>query len=281
METPIPITTLRQFCEVLISTGEIDPSYVMLNRLRRAKGDEWIKRFCVAYLLFYHTGTAITAAEYEGVDFWSYLNGAFDRPNTRGTERRHFRGDNGRKALHELWTRFPHPETLFDLPRYHTPSYSLFYDLIKFRKIPQFGDYFIWKWNDFSMCVFDDDRDMRKVTRYLPQPPRKALTSLWKDEHYSLGLARLTQMISDIPEPFSGKSKRMCGPSEAETIACSIKGYIMTNPPTPIGYDIDEKRAQLPTEHFVQMAQYLPNPVHKNTYRVDKHAILGSARVSA
>jgi hypothetical protein len=279
------ITTLRQFCEVLIETGEIDPSYIMLHRLRSTKGDEWVKRFCVAYLLFYHTGTAANAAQYEGVDFWSYLNGAFNEPNTRGTERRHFRGDNGRKALHELWARYMHPESWFDLPRYHSPNYGIFYDLIKHHKIPQFGDYFIWKWNDFSMCVFDDDRDMRKITRYLPQPPRKALTSIWKDEHYSLGLARLTQMISDIPEPFAGTPRRMCGPSEAETIACSIKGYIMVHPPTPVGYDIEEKKQQL---RFVKdedlarmMESYLPASIAKNTYRVDKHAILGSARVSA
>jgi hypothetical protein len=92
-------------------------------------------------------------------------------------------------------------------------------------------------------------------------------------------------MISDIPEPFAGTPRRMCGPSEAETIACSIKGYIMTNPLTPIGYDIEEKKRQLNSikdEDLVCiMTAYLPKSVDKNTYRVDKNAILGSARVSA
>jgi len=277
------ITNLRQFSEVLIQTGEIDPSYYMLYAARfdPAFGEEWVKRFCVAYLLFYHTGTAAKAADWEGADFWRCLKDAWENTRSRGPERRHFRGDKSWETLQFCSHYHPDkPEYMFDYPR-SASNYKRFHGAAA--KYPQFGNYFIWKWNDFSTCVFDDVRTLADCESYLPDVPKKALQRVWPDQHWQNSFEYLTDLISDIPEPFSMKRRRMCGPQEAETIACSLKGYVLQHPQTYIGYDIHEKRAQL--EKLLgldtKLSGFLPESVDPSEYKVDKDAILDSARLPA
>jgi hypothetical protein len=277
------ITSLRQFSEVLIQTGEIDPSYYMLYSARRysSYGEEWVKRFCVAYLLFYHTGTAAKAADCEGADFWRCLKDAWENTRSRGPERRHFRGDKSWEALKFCSQYHPNkPEDMFDYPR-PASNYRRFHAAAS--KYPQFGNYFIWKWNDFSTCVFDDVRTLADCESYLPDVPKKALQRVWPDRHWQNSFEYLTDLISDIPEPFCITPRRMCGPQEAETIACSIKGYVLQHPQTYIGYDIHEKHAQL--EKLMGenswLSKLLPEHIDPSEYKVDKNAVLDSARISA
>lgn len=278
-----PITSLRQFSEVLIQTGEIDPSYCMLYAARFASiyGEEWVKRFCVAYLLFYHTGTAAKAADHEGAAFWRYLEEAWHDTRSRGPERRHFRGDKSWEALKFCSQYHPRkPEDMFDTPRL-AYNYKQFHAAAA--EYPQFGDYFIWKWNDFSTCVFDDVRNLEDCARFLPSVPIKALQNVWPDRSWLESFEYLTNLISDIPEPFSMNRRRMCGPQEAETIACSIKGYVLQHPQTYIGYDIHEKHVQLEKLLGADsiLSGFLPERIGPSEYKVDKNAVLDSARLSA
>jgi hypothetical protein len=278
----IQIDSLKDFSRVLIETGEIDPSYRMLWSLRYDAnfGDDWVKRFCVAYLLFYHTGTAARAANLEGPAFWRQLESDWHVTNTRGPERRHFRGSKAWEAIQFCARTHPRPESMFDAPREGT-AYKDFHKGAK--NVPQFGDYFIWKWNDFTTCVFDDHRKMDGCERFLPNVPREALQRFWPDRPWQESFGFLWHLIKDIAEPFSTEYRRLCGAQEAETIACSLKGYVLDHPQTDIGHDIEEKYQQLrrvfgPTNPF---EGYLPDMIPHNTYRVDKYAILETARLPA
>jgi hypothetical protein len=279
----VQINTLHDFSRVLVETGEIDPSYVMLCGLRQQPnfGDEWVKRFCVAYLLFYHTGTAARAAEREGAAFWRQLESDWHDTTSRGTERRHFRGAKAWETLQFCSRAFDRsPELMFDAPR-EFGTYKGFHTAAK--RVPQFGDYFIWKWNDFSTCVFDDQRDMAGCEKFLPSVPREGLQRFWPDRPWRESFDYLTDLVRDIPEQFRFPSRRACGAQEAETIACSLKGYVLDSPPTDIGHDIEEKQTQLKRVFGVYnpFARYLPAPILPNAYRVNKNAVLESARLPA
>jgi hypothetical protein len=278
-----PITSLKQFSQVLIQTGEIDPSYFMLYsaRFAPAYGQDWVKRFCVAYLLFYHTGTAAKASDHEGAAFWRYLEKAWQDTKSRGPERRHFRGTKSWDALQVCSQLHPEkPEDMFDTPRF-SDNYRGFHGIAA--KYPQFGDYFIWKWNDFSTCVFGDARNMKGCEFYMPDVPKKALQRVWPDQRWQKSFEYLCSLIGDIPEPFGLSSARMCGPQEAETIACSLKGYVLQHPQTYIGYDIHEKHLQLEKLLGADsiLGEFLPTRIEPSEYKVDKNAVLDSARVSA
>lgn len=272
----IEIKTWQDFALHLIWSKEIDPSYNMLVGLRKEKGDDWVKRFCVAYLLFYHTGVAAAAAECEGEDFWIHLSGAYGRSNTRGSERRHFRGSKGRDALNwmiETWAE--RPEEMFDYPR-DAASYEEFFRKIA-GKVPQFGQYFIWKWHDFTYCVFGDNRYVNDATLFLPDVPVSALKAFWPTRNWRESLYAIEQVIMGEPDPFLGV--RPCGICEAETIACSLKSYVLKHPSVWIGFDIREKHAQLPSDS--PLRQFLPPIIEPSRYKVDRYAVLDSAQLPA
>ncbi len=271
----IEISTWQEFAAELIASKEIDPSYNMLVNARAHFGDEWVKRYCVGYLLFYHTGVASDIAS--ASDFWAEVERDFDS-KPRGTERRHFRGEKARAAVRDYKRWMPSGEIMFDYPR-EANSYPDFHRKIK-TYLPQFGDYFIWKWHDFAMCVFEDDRSMSGFERLLPAPPRKALNQMWPTLKMEPALKLVTKQIQRTRNPFVGW--RPCGPSEAETIACSFKGYVLASRPTYIGFDIKEKHGQLfNTTHEQVLREMLPPIVPPNRYKVIQDAVLESARLSA
>ncbi len=57
--------------------------------------------------MFYHAGVASRIAEAKGAQFWKVVQQAQDEKWPRGTERRHFRGDNSQAAIDGLRARFP------------------------------------------------------------------------------------------------------------------------------------------------------------------------------
>jgi hypothetical protein len=102
---------VHTFAKQLIATKDLDPIYVMLNAAQL----DWDTRarFCLAYWMFYHAGVAARCAEAPPMpkyDFWYWVNLGQKAKWPRGTERRHFRGEQSRKAIESLSKRFPEPE---------------------------------------------------------------------------------------------------------------------------------------------------------------------------
>lgn len=95
------MTEIQQRCVAfgrqLLSSGDLDPLYIMLVSAPIAT--PMLKRFLLAYSMYYHAGVAAKASEYQAnTDYWAFLtDGIPSFP--RGTERRHFRGDLARKTI--------------------------------------------------------------------------------------------------------------------------------------------------------------------------------------
>ncbi len=93
-----------QFAEELIKTQDLDPVYTILHHAEFP--DEKLHRWLVAYWCFYNVGTASVLSEIKDKDFWMVLNDAtVGTVFPRGTERRHFRGENALKSVADLRSR--------------------------------------------------------------------------------------------------------------------------------------------------------------------------------
>ena len=100
--------SIEEFGLHLLNSGDLDPIYVMLSRAMDAKilTRQQLHAWCVAYWLDYNAGVACAAVEYceqEGYKFfWRFMNDVannLSRRWPRGSERRHFRGDNANKLV--------------------------------------------------------------------------------------------------------------------------------------------------------------------------------------
>jgi hypothetical protein len=97
-----------EFGSKLILTGDLDPIYTMLNAANLP--DATLKRWCLAYWMFYHAGVSSLIANEPSNMFWSMVWRAQEEKWPRGTERRHFKAENSRKAIEHLERKYPNPE---------------------------------------------------------------------------------------------------------------------------------------------------------------------------
>lgn len=93
-----------EFGSRLVQTGDLDPIYTMLNASKLP--DTTLKRWCLAYWMFYHAGVASLIANAKPEDFWRMVWRAQNEKWPRGTERRHFKAENSRKAIEYLQEHF-------------------------------------------------------------------------------------------------------------------------------------------------------------------------------
>lgn len=91
---------IRDFGRALITTGDLDPVYLVIQHMEWQPGQ--LEQWCFGYWLFYHVGVASYLAEVPEAQFWGHVTYSKDWP--RGTERRHFRGE----AVHKAMNRFSH-----------------------------------------------------------------------------------------------------------------------------------------------------------------------------
>ena len=245
----IHVSDWQTFARETIRINDLDPTYEMLRNARKDCGDEWVERFCLHMLMFYHVGEAELAANLVGKDFWDYVEDTYETCK-RGTERRHFRGKAGREAIASL-----KPAFLTDpgsaIRAFYRPTYPELYRAIR-EGATGFGDYFIWKWADYLQCVFDMPIDLTEAYKYMPSEPAKCAKAFWPDLTLNQALNTVVREIKQYPDPFS--KSRPCGVSEAETILCMMKGYFITKSHT-IGDDILEKYEQLADS---PLQRYLP-----------------------
>ena len=85
----------KRFAELTIATDDLDPVYVALYK--SGMPEDMLMRWCAAFVTYYHMGTACQLCELKGDEFWTELWNRYDT-NPRASERRHFRGEAGKKA---------------------------------------------------------------------------------------------------------------------------------------------------------------------------------------
>lgn len=98
-----------EFGSRLVVTGDLDPIYTMLNAANLPA--PILKRWVLAYWMFYHAGVSSLIANAPSNMFWSMVWRAQEEKWPRGTERRHFKAENSRKSITWLQTVFPTAES--------------------------------------------------------------------------------------------------------------------------------------------------------------------------
>lgn len=217
----------RKFAEVMFKLEDADPGYMLLKRAELDRATKM--RYVLAWCTYYNPGIAAIACQFQGAKFYEFLRHVFPSAK-RASERRHFRGQAGQKALMQWQDLYPKPEAMIEAT--HGASY------LQVRKnmqhMAQMGDYFYWKLADIWDTVFDEVVDFTGCEKYMPKVPQQGAQIIWdidpayQDEgSFSLPyvVEDVTARITDIPYPV--KNGRKLALQEAETVCCVFKQHVV------------------------------------------------------
>ncbi len=199
------------------TTRDIDPTYEGLYRAAPDLGEKRLKRVLLSMLMFYNSGFACQCAEVK--DFWRFVEDNYERA-PRGTERRHFRGDNGRKTIQQLKERFPTPEDALDA--LYAPDYLRMRE--KWKTVNAFGDYFVWKVFDYYDRILGMPVNFDSVLPFIPQEPIKGAQVLSSQLEIPYSMERVMEVLDEAAGRLSltppGVQSRRASVPEAETFLC-------------------------------------------------------------
>lgn len=261
--------SIEDFGAQLLESGDLDPVYIALHRC------EWpedkLGRWLIAYWCLYHVGAASHISEHEGRDFWLKLRDAGEnevKPPVgvrwpRGGERRHWRGDNARKAVRDLMGQYLHkPEEMItritsrsvDAAHAGDPLDTLPFKLVSDRvqSHASFGPWMAFKIADMIDRLGIAPVSFDNAAVFMFDDPRKAALMLarqkaglpemvkFKDE-----TATINQVVAYLEDHFKGFTAppthdRAVGLQEVETILCKWKSHM--NGHYPLNHDITEIR---------------------------------------
>lgn len=217
----------RKFAEVMFKLEDADPGYMLLKRAELDRATKM--RYVLAWCTYYNPGVAAVACQFQGAKFYEYLRHVFPSAK-RASERRHFRGQAGQKALMQWQDLYPKPEAMIEAT--HGTSY------LQVRKnmqhMAQMGDYFYWKLADIWDTVFNKPVSFDGCEKYMPKVPKQGAEIIWdidpayQDEgSFSLSYVMddVTHHIEDIPYPV--KEGRTLALQEAETVCCVFKQHVV------------------------------------------------------
>jgi len=211
--------TWQDFGKLVFEIEDADPGYMLLERAPISTDQK--QRFLAAWVTFYNPGIAAKACQYSGSNFWTYLQQQYPTAK-RASERRHFRGAAGRKALGRWQLMFPAPERM---------SQSMFgkdyFEVrAKAKSVPQIGDYFIWKLADVQERVFrlpcHFPREAAKFSPKVPQQGARMIEPYMEiADTYDLISKHLNKVLDKAPPRYD----RPYNMQEAETVCCVYKQY--------------------------------------------------------
>jgi hypothetical protein len=209
----------RTFAKLLFKLEDADPGYMLLARADIPH--EQKLRFMTAWCTFYNPGIAAAASERTGRRFWSYLYQQYPTAK-RASERRHFRGNQGLRAMRSWERSFPNPENLTTFMQGET-----YFEVAKqAKKVAQIGEYFIWKFADVQERVFRISCDFPDgAAAKSPKVPQQGARLIAPDasvlQTYNHIAAYLNSFSMDSP-PWYDRPMNM---QEAETVCCVYKQY--------------------------------------------------------
>ena len=274
------VLTVERFGRVALRTGDLDPIYVGLDKLNLLENDKnQLGRWLMAYWCFYHAGFASYASEQK--NFWDIMMVAAENESPapcggrwpRGSERRHFRGQQGIRATSDLMERYPSNDTCgVDMLAYLVGEAGPIVgvaDVIKRVKTHRgFGDWISFKVADMldtncgipvlfdnaTIFMFDtpvkgavmacqhwakDPGDPIRSAIYggVIPPYEKIYVDLQSNTLVpwacDYAVARLIKEFADIPAPPHGR--RAVAVQEVETVLCKWKSHLGGH--YPIGKD--------------------------------------------
>lgn len=215
------VVSWQKFGRRLFEEEDADPGYMLLARADMTPSQKM--RFMAAWVTYYHPGIAARASEFRGPMFWAYLYSRYkDAP--RASERRHFRGDQGMRALKQwstVWQKMPEGLVL------HMRGRTYFDVRVKAKTVPQIGPYFIWKFADVQDRVFRFPCDFTGAAPFSPKVPQEGaqiigLPGDTVEQTYAMISHNLNRHGLLAP-PWYDRPMNM---QEAETVCCVYKQYL-------------------------------------------------------
>jgi hypothetical protein len=228
---PNPVSW-QLFGKFIFEQREADPGYYVVSYLRNMNYLEaQLFRFCVAWCAFYNLGIAAKASELQGKQFYAYLNKVYPTAK-RASERRHFRGAAGLKALAQWQENWPKPEALAEFIIGSGDLYNPDMGTIRTRceSVAQMGDYFKWKWGDLGEVLNQKPVLFRGWENVSPKVPQQGAALIAAEA----GKPELS--TEQVYRSISSQMRRMGAVSyyapwrkfdvqDAETICCVYKQY--------------------------------------------------------
>lgn len=226
---------------VLIQTEDHDPLYGMLARAYEAKDIDHssLKRWLLAYWMFYHPGVASFLAEKPGLEFWRWAHTAAENeigPEQLGIndearwprahERRHFRGQKCVDAVNAICREYPGDpgEVVVRMVGLDRGGVWTLKQVEKeVTAFPQFGPWIAFKAADMAERVLDRPVKFPKNLHRLYRDPRKGaemaspLLRVGVDAVPNL----LAYFLRDVDA--SGIKPRKVNIQEVETVLCKWK----------------------------------------------------------
>ena len=262
---PKVVRTFEEFIKVDIYTGDSDPVYFAVARAAKHFGHEWATRFCVAMLTYYHTGTAVKAANYTGQQFWDYLREVYPTA-PRASERRHFRGPAGQWAINSMAVFSPNPDKFFEQFK---PTYAAIKNTCA-AQLEQFGPYFVLKICDYmDRCLSMPISSYVGLATNLPSEPLKALKLMYPNNSVTGAFERLVERVQATGLMAAPWFDRLAGPAEVETSLCGWKTTKYKG--NWFGADIEDKRQAFKGcgKEGDLMASWMPEVPPRNMFRCE------------
>lgn len=215
----------RKFASVMFLLEDADPGYMLLKRAELDHNQKL--RYVLAWCTYYNPGIAAIASQYQGSKFYEYLHAVYGVAQ-RASERRHFRGQAGYKALRQWQDLYPKPEAMIE--QCYGETYTDVRNQMK--HMAQMGDYFYWKLADIWDTVFDMPVDFTGCEKYMPKVPKQG-AELIADMEAPEGqhpedlvdtMKVVTSYVRGIPYPV--KKNRKLALQEAETVCCVFKQHV-------------------------------------------------------
>lgn len=205
------------FAEQLFRAEDADPMYYALQRADLDRATKL--RFFVAWCTYYHPGVAAEAAQHSGQQFWDFLRSIYPSA-PRASERRHFRGQAGLKALDAWERKYPQPEQMVEA---HFGA-TYFECRQKLNSLEQFGDYFYWKFADVQERVFGIPCSFEGAASYAPKVPREGARLIHPTRAIEAIFEEIVQHL--VPRLAPPAYDRPIGIQEAETVCCVYHQYV-------------------------------------------------------
>lgn len=245
---------IEDFGERLIKTGDLDPVYIMLYEGQKTElmSRAQLERWCLAYWCCYHVGVSSWIAEQPPERFFSALSDVASngtRVFPRGTERRHFRGDNAFALVEGLELRYRNATEFIDYV-----SADTFQEVARRAQVhPGFGPWIAFKIADMLERVLGYPVDFTDCELGVYKEPLLGSIEacrIWGVDNDILlyGKRALAYAISRLNVYFRAdlappSFNRFVNQQEMETILCKWKSH--RNGHYPVGKDTHEIRHAL------------------------------------
>lgn len=215
-----------EFGEALLTTGDLDPVYFYIDKGNWE--EDVLKRWLLAYSMFYHVGVANWLSEYKGQRYWQEAFAGL--PGTklggfpRGEERRHFRGLSANTAI--KFMREFEPEAVVD-SWYRQLDFAGVSKNVQ--KYPLYGPWIAFKLADMGERCLRLPIDFSNCELGVYQEPRAgAALVLTGDSHAAITNPQLLEVVNYVLSNLKGymappRFDRPINIQEAETILCKYK----------------------------------------------------------